>query len=69
MKIAYQGAPGSFSHEACLAFAPDHRQVVLPSFADVVAAVLRGEADRGILPIENLERVRCRGTRNCSRRR
>jgi len=53
MTIAYQGAPGAFSHEACLAFVPDHRPIGLPSFADVVAAVLHGEAERGILPIEN----------------
>ena len=53
MKIAYQGVPGAFSHEACLAFAPDFAPLPLPTFADVAAAVLGGSADRGILPMEN----------------
>ena len=53
MRIAYQGGPGAFSHEACLAFAPDYAPVPKPSFADVADAVTSGEAERGILPVEN----------------
>ncbi len=53
MRIAYQGGPGAFSHEACLAFAPDDVPVAKPSFAAVVEAVESGETERGILPIEN----------------
>ena len=53
MTIAFQGACGAFSHEACLTFAPDHDPIARPSFASVVAAVIDGEADLGILPVEN----------------
>lgn len=53
MRIAYQGAPGAFSHEACRAFAPALEAVPQASFADVVEAVLTGIAERGILPMSN----------------
>ena len=53
MRIAYQGVPGAFSHEACLAFAPDCEALAEGTFADVVTAVLDGIADRGILPMAN----------------
>lgn len=53
MTVAYHGVPGAFSHEACLRFLPDEEPVGLPSFAAVVGAVERGEADFGILPLEN----------------
>jgi prephenate dehydratase len=52
-KIAYQGESGAFGEEACHLFVPDHRAVNCPSFAEVVHAVLEGEAELGILPIEN----------------
>jgi prephenate dehydratase len=55
MRIAYQGAPGAFGHEACLAFAPDHEPVGEPSFAGVVEAVVEGRADLGLLPVRNNE--------------
>jgi prephenate dehydratase len=51
--IAYLGEPGAFSHEACLKFVPDHEPLARPSFAGVIAAVVKGEADLGILPVEN----------------
>ena len=53
MKVAYQGLPGAFAHQACLAFLPDHEPVAEASFADVLAAVSEKRADRGILPVEN----------------
>ena len=52
-RIAYQGAPGAFGHEACLAFAPDCEPLARASFADVAAAVAAGEAELGMLPLEN----------------
>jgi prephenate dehydratase len=55
MKVAYQGLPGAFGHQACLAFLPDHEPVAEASFADVLAAVSEGRAHRGILPVENNE--------------
>ncbi len=54
MKVAYQGAPGAFGHEACLTFLPDHQPVAKPSFAAVLQAVEAGETELGILPVENV---------------
>lgn len=53
MSVAYQGLPGAFGHEACLAFVPDHPSVAVPSFAAVVFAVERAEAEFGMLPVAN----------------
>ena len=55
MTVAYQGAEGAFSHEACLRFLPDHEPVPLTTFGDVVAAVQSGEAGFGMLPLANNE--------------
>ena len=51
--IAYQGAPGSFGHQAALAFCTDCAPTPHPSFEEVAAAVVRGEAALGVLPLEN----------------
>lgn len=53
MSVAYHGVPGAFSHEACLTFVPEQEPVGLASFADVIRAVESGEAEFGILPLEN----------------
>jgi prephenate dehydratase len=53
MRVAYQGVPGAFGHEACLAFVPDHSPLAVPTFAEVAAAVGRGEAQFGMLPMAN----------------
>ena len=53
MTVAYHGVPGAYSHEACLRFLPGEEPVGLASFADVIRAVERGEADYGVLPLEN----------------
>jgi prephenate dehydratase len=53
VSVAYQGAPGAFGHEACLAFLPHHDAVPKPTFASVVDAVENGEALLGILPVAN----------------
>ena len=52
-RAAFQGVPGAFSHEACLALLPDHAPLPFPTFAAVFAAVERGEADRAVVPVEN----------------
>jgi prephenate dehydratase len=54
MKVAYQGEPGAFSHEACRTFLPAYDAVRKESFADVFEAVAAGEADLGVLPEENV---------------
>jgi prephenate dehydratase len=53
VSVAYHGVPGAFSHEACVRFLPDEMPIGLPTFADAVRAVENGEADYGILPLEN----------------
>lgn len=53
MSVAYQGVPGAFGHEACLAFLPGHAPRPQPSFAAVAAAVAAGAADFGMLPLAN----------------
>lgn len=55
MTVAYQGAPGAFSHEACLRFLPEHPSAPLDTFEDVIAAVEKGAADVGVLPLSNNE--------------
>src|SRR5713101_9046784 len=53
MTIAYQGEPGAFSEAAARRLVP--RSLLLPgkSFEDVFAAVQVGQAEYGVLPIEN----------------
>ena len=53
MKIAIQGEPGSFSHEAAMKLVPDGEIVPCPLSAEVFAAVESGAADAAVIPIEN----------------
>jgi len=53
MKVAYQGVPGAFSHEACRKFLSDAEPVGRATFAEVIEAVELGDADLGILPRAN----------------
>lgn len=55
MSVAYQGAEGAFSHEACRRFLPEQEPVPFPTFLDVVAAVRDGETELGMLPLTNNE--------------
>ena len=51
--VAYQGEPGAYAHEACRKFLPDFERINRPTFESVADAVLAGEAELGMLPIEN----------------
>ncbi len=54
MKVAIQGERGAFSHEAALlALGAEAEVLPRPSFDALFAAVLAGESERGLLPIEN----------------
>lgn len=53
MKIAIQGEPGSFSHEAALKFAPDAEILPCSLSVEVFAALDSGKADAAAIPIEN----------------
>jgi prephenate dehydratase len=52
-KIAFQGEPGAFSEEACLAFARNFAPLPCPTFEAALDAVKDARADRAMLPIEN----------------
>lgn len=53
-KVAFQGEPGAYSEAAVLAhFGSDVVPVPNPSFEQAFAAVVSGECDFGVLPIEN----------------
>ena len=52
-KIAFQGEPGANSHIACHEAYADYEPVPCPTFEDAFAAVASGEADLGMIPIEN----------------
>ena len=53
MKIAFQGEPGANSHIAIAEAYPDAEPVPCPTFEDALAAISSGEADLGMIPIEN----------------
>ena len=52
-RIAFQGEPGAYSHEACIAARPGLDPMPCESFEEVIAAVRSGAADQAMLPIEN----------------
>jgi prephenate dehydratase len=52
-RIAFQGEPGAYSHEACQAARPNMEAMPCATFEDVISAVRTGEADLAMLPIEN----------------
>ena len=52
-RIAFQGDLGAYGHEAVLKARPDATPVPCHAFEDVIAAVRAGEADMGMLPVEN----------------
>jgi prephenate dehydratase len=53
MKIAIQGEPGSFSHEAALKLVPGAEILPCSLSAEVFAALKEKEADAAAIPIEN----------------
>jgi len=55
-KIAYLGPSGTFTEEALDKFIKDLsqvRKISFPTVADVIRSVDRGEADEGLVPMEN----------------
>jgi prephenate dehydratase len=51
--IAFQGAYGANSHLVCKKFYPDYEGKNYSSFSDVFKAVEEGEANLGMIPLEN----------------
>ena len=52
-RIAFQGEPGAYGHEACLAARPGMEPLPRPTFEDAIEAVRGGEAALAMLPVEN----------------
>ena len=52
-RIAFQGEPGAYSHEACRAARPDLEPLPCATFEDVIDAVRSGRAALAMLPVEN----------------
>jgi prephenate dehydratase len=51
--VGYAGEPGAFGEQAALGVSAEAAPVPLPSFAEVARAVVQGEVDAGVVPIEN----------------
>ena len=52
-RCAYQGAPGAFSHEACLDLRPWDEPVAYETFDGALAALFAGEVHCALIPVEN----------------
>lgn len=52
-RCAYQGAPGAFSHEACLDLRPWDEAVAYESFDAALDALKTGEVGCALIPVEN----------------
>ena len=52
-KVAFQGEPGANSHLAIRQVYPNAEAVPCATFEDAFAAIASGEADLGMIPIEN----------------
>ena len=52
-RIAFQGEPGAYSHQACRQWAPAMEALPCGTFEDTVEACRSGAADLAMLPVEN----------------
>src|SRR6476469_9306257 len=52
-KIIFQGEPGANSNIACREAYPDHEPIPYQTFEDCFSALLAGDVDLGMIPIEN----------------
>jgi prephenate dehydratase len=52
-KVAFQGEPGANSHLAIHEVYPDAEAIPCATFEDAFAAIASGQADLGMIPIEN----------------
>ncbi len=53
IRVAFQGEPGAFSHAAAHAVFPRGEAVPCLTFEDTLQAVIKGDADFGVVPVEN----------------
>jgi prephenate dehydratase len=52
-RCAYQGAPGAFSHEACMDLRPWDEAVAYDTFEAAISALQAGEVGCALIPVEN----------------
>ncbi|MCL7463541.1 prephenate dehydratase [Phaeovulum sp. NW3] len=52
-RIAFQGEPGAYSHQACRQSRPAMEALPCATFEEVIETVRKGEADLAMLPVEN----------------
>jgi len=52
-RIAFQGEPGAYSHQACRQARPDFEAVPCATFEDAIEMCRKGETDLAMLPVEN----------------
>ena len=52
-RIAFQGEPGAYSHQACRQSRPEMEAVPCATFEDAIELCRRGETDLAMLPVEN----------------
>ena len=52
-RIAFQGEPGAYSHQACREAYPDLEALPCPTFEAALEAVRSGQADLGMIAVEN----------------
>ncbi|WP_373635668.1 prephenate dehydratase [Yoonia sp. SS1-5] len=52
-KIAFQGELGAYGHEACVQSRPDFTPHPCPTFDSAIEAVRKGDADLGMIAVEN----------------
>jgi prephenate dehydratase len=52
-RIAFQGEPGAYSHQACREARPGMEALACRTFEDAIEACRAGEADLAMLPVEN----------------
>lgn len=52
-RIAFQGELGAYGHQACVEARPDMEPLACGTFEDAIEAVRRGDADLGMIGVEN----------------
>jgi prephenate dehydratase len=52
-KIAFQGELGAYGHQACAETCPDYTALPSATFNDAIEAVRNGDADLGMIAVEN----------------
>ena len=52
-RIAFQGELGAYGHQACVESRPDYEPLPCPTFEDAIESVRRGDAELGMIAVEN----------------